>query len=256
MTARTMPLQGTIERRLLINFRLEPDVARQLIPSGLRPQLVNGFAVAGVCMIRLSSLRPVGMPALVGWHGENAAHRIAVEWDDNGIIRSGVYIPMRHSGSLLPVAIGGRLFPGVHRRARISVHESAHHSHLQLTSGATHVEAAVEATDEWRSELFGTLHEASEFFGQGAVGWSPNRHGSSLEGLELHTPNWQVTPVHPSKIVSSYFDTLPPGTAALDNVLVMRDTASTWTNPRVPRPSISGSTTIQSPSNSGRFALV
>ena len=39
---------------------------------------------------------------------ENAAHRIAVEWDDGGTIRTGVYIPRRDSSSYLNVLAGGR----------------------------------------------------------------------------------------------------------------------------------------------------
>lgn len=236
MGAWSIPLQGTIERRLLINFRVDPDVARQLVPSGLRPRLVNGFAVAGICMIRLGALRPIGMPARVGWRGENAAHRIAVEWDEHDRVSSGVYIPIRHSGSRLPVFIGGRLFPGVHQRAQFTVDETLHHSKLTLTSDATRVDAAVEDTDAWSSELFSTLDEASEFFRDGATGWSPTRQRSSLEGLHLRTRDWRVTPMRAHRVVSSYFNALPRGTATLDNVLVMRNTESTWTTPSFPPP--------------------
>ena len=30
-------LDATISRRLLVNYRLDPEVARSLLPSGLRP---------------------------------------------------------------------------------------------------------------------------------------------------------------------------------------------------------------------------
>jgi hypothetical protein len=46
-----------------------------------RPQLVHGWAVAGICLIRLGRLRPSRVPSAVGLRSENAAHRIAVEWD-------------------------------------------------------------------------------------------------------------------------------------------------------------------------------
>ncbi len=49
-----LTLDGTIERRILINYRLDPAAARQLVPSPLRPQLVAGSAVAGVCLIRMN----------------------------------------------------------------------------------------------------------------------------------------------------------------------------------------------------------
>ena len=45
-------MSSVIERRLLVNYRVDPGVARSLLPAPLRPQVVNGWAVAGICLIR------------------------------------------------------------------------------------------------------------------------------------------------------------------------------------------------------------
>lgn len=58
-------LAGTVQRRLLVNYRVDPDVIASLLPAPFRPQLVNGFAVAGICLIRLGSMRPAG--CRLGW---------------------------------------------------------------------------------------------------------------------------------------------------------------------------------------------
>jgi hypothetical protein len=44
---------------------------------------------------------------------ENAAHRIAVDWDEAGYHGTGVYIPRRDTPSRFNALAGGRLFPGV-----------------------------------------------------------------------------------------------------------------------------------------------
>ena len=44
---------------MLINYRLNPAVARPLLPSALRPQLVGGRAVAGIYLLRLGAMRSV-----------------------------------------------------------------------------------------------------------------------------------------------------------------------------------------------------
>ena len=72
---------GIIRRRLLINFRVEPEVIERLLPSPLEPKLHEGFAIAGLCLIRLEQVRPKGLPAIVGLASESAAHRIAVTMD-------------------------------------------------------------------------------------------------------------------------------------------------------------------------------
>lgn len=50
-------------------------------------------------------------------HSENAAHRIAVEWDFEGKTFEDVYIPRRDTNSFFNTLVGGRLFPGIHHRA-------------------------------------------------------------------------------------------------------------------------------------------
>ncbi|MEQ4720230.1 DUF2071 domain-containing protein [Nonomuraea sp. B19D2] len=123
-------LSSVVERRLLVNYRLAPEVAARLLPDGLRPQLVRGYAVAGICLLRLGDVRPSWAPKAVGLRSENAAHRIAVEWDGPDGVETGVYIPRRDTASLLNTWAGGRLFPGEHGRAHFEVRETPGELHV------------------------------------------------------------------------------------------------------------------------------
>ena len=73
-------MRGIIDRRILANFRVDPDVLAKVLPCPFRPKLVNGKGIAGICLIRLKQIRPRFVPAFMGISSENAAHRIAVEW--------------------------------------------------------------------------------------------------------------------------------------------------------------------------------
>ena len=75
-------VRGIIKRRMLINFRVDASVMQRFLPAPFRPKLHQGHAIAGICLIRLEEIRPGGLPALLGVSSENAAHRIAVEWDE------------------------------------------------------------------------------------------------------------------------------------------------------------------------------
>ena len=87
----TPALQGIVRRRILVNFRVDPEVIQRQLPPPFHPKLVHGWALAGICLIRLEQLRPIGLPAAVGTSSENAAHRIAVTWtDESGQAREGV----------------------------------------------------------------------------------------------------------------------------------------------------------------------
>jgi hypothetical protein len=226
-------MASRIERRLLVNYRVDPDVIAPLLPPPFRPRIVAGHAVAGICLIRLGALRPDVVPGRRGLRTENAAHRIAVEWDTPAGPHSGVYIPRRDTGARLTALAGGRVFPGYHHLARFSVQEHETALHVAFIAGdATHVHAEVEVTGTWPgSALFASLDEASEFFRQGAAGYSTGRDPRFLDGLELATATWRIEPAVVRVAASSYFDDpalFPPGSAVLDTALVMRDLPARW----------------------------
>src|SRR5215212_4816029 len=93
-------MTATIERRLLINYQADPEVLARVLPAPFRPHLVGGVGLAGICLIRLGNVHPAGGPG-VGITTENAAHRIAVEWDTADGPERGVYIPRRDTSSRL-----------------------------------------------------------------------------------------------------------------------------------------------------------
>ena len=68
-------IKGVIDRRMLVNFRIDPDAAAAQIPQPFRPMLIDGSAIGGICLIRLKHIRPVFLPRLLGIRSENAAHR-------------------------------------------------------------------------------------------------------------------------------------------------------------------------------------
>jgi hypothetical protein len=226
-------LRAQVRRRILVSYRVDPALAQELLPDGFRPQLVDGSAVAGVCLIGLQSVRPGWVRPRVGISTENAAHRIAVEWDENGETHTGVYIVERHSSGLLPVLAGGRLFPGVQKRARFDVDDTDSSFRVAMTSFGTSVFVNVELSSEWSSTLFPTMDAASAFYKAGAVGWSPRRGGAGVEPIELTSSAWAVEPGHVVGLRSSFFDALPAGAAILDSVLVMRDVPVVWAIPRI-----------------------
>ena len=233
-SVRLPAVQGDIERRLLVNYRVDPALIARTLPRPFRPTLVDGSAVAGICLIRLGHLRPRGLPGWVGLRSENAAHRVAVDWDDDSGTRSGVYIPRRDSDSLVNAVVEGRLYPGHHHRAHFQVTESesdlrvSYASEDSLTAVSVHVRVVEELTG---SSLFRDVASASAFFERGAVGFSATRDPSRLDGLELQTAAWRVEPGHVVSARSSFFDNVsvfPPGTAELDCALVMRRVPVTW----------------------------
>lgn len=234
MTSLLPAICGVIDRRILVNFRVQPKVVRKLLPPGFRPKLVRGWAMAGICLIRLKDIRPRGVPAMFGVDSENAAHRIAVEWDEAGRQREGVFIPRRDTNSILNRLGGGRLFPGVHHAATFCVWESGERFKLEMKSkdGGTFVRVLARTTAGLpERSVFSSLTEASDFFLGGALGWSARATGEGFDGLELSCREWRMTPLDVEFVESSFFgnrELFPTGAAEFDSAFLMRDVRHEW----------------------------
>src|SRR5215831_16694803 len=127
-------IQGLICRRLLVNYRIDPAVIQRQLPAPFHPKLQRGYAIAGICLIRLERIRPKLVPGPFGFNSENAAHRIAVTWEDKTGQQEGVYIPRRDTSSLINRIAGGRIFPGEHSPARFDIAERNDHIDFRMES--------------------------------------------------------------------------------------------------------------------------
>lgn len=225
-------LRGLIDRRVLVNYRVDPDVLSRLLPRPFFPKLQQGVGIAGVCLIRLKQLRTRFVPRWLGLSSENAAHRIAVEWDENGTRCEGVYIPRRDTSSWWNALAGGRVFPGEHQHAEFAIREAAGRFDISVRScnGLLAIRAR-RASALPDSSVFTSLQEASAFFEAGSVGYSATRDPSRFDGLELRCRRWCVEPLQLEALKSSFFDDksrFPSGTAQFDCALLMQSVEHEW----------------------------
>jgi hypothetical protein len=227
-------VEAMIRRRLLVNFRVRPEILAQTLPTPFEPRLVRGWGMAGICLIGLGNLRPAGVPGVLGLRTENAAHRIAVEWNDETGRRQGVYIPRRDTNSALVRALGGRLFPGVHRRGTFSINEDEGSVSVRVHSadGQTNVFVRGHVSDRLaEGSIFESLDEASRFFEAGSLGFSPSADWSHLDGLELVSKWWAVKSLQVERVESAFFGNsrlFPAGSIEFDSALIMRGIPCRW----------------------------
>jgi hypothetical protein len=227
-------LQGIIRRRILANFRVDPQIMQRQLPSRFRPKTYDGYAVAGICLIRLEHVRPKVMPEIAGLSSENAAHRVAVLWDEDGITREAVFISRRDTNSQFNHMLGGRIFPGEHHRASFAVTDSGSEISLAMKSADTTVTVEIEgmATEEFPSNsIFSSLSAASAFFETGSLGYSVTSEPGRLDGLKLETKEWRVTPLQVRKVYSSVFadeGKFPRSSIEFDHALIMKDVPHEW----------------------------
>jgi len=227
-------IKGIIDRRILVNYRIDAAAMAKVLPPPFRPQLVNGQSIGGICLIRLKQVRPRFLPMPWGIGSENAAHRIAVEWDANGVTCEGVYIPRRDTDSRLNALAGGRIFPGVHHHATFDVTETSKQLSVNVRSddGSASMSVCGRVTTTFPADsVFSSLKAASDFFEAGSLGYSATRQMDRYDGLELRCDNWKVENLEVEEVSSSFFEdtsAFPPGAVEFDCALFMQGIDHEW----------------------------
>lgn len=227
-------IRGVIRRRILVNYRVDPEIMARLLPAPFRPKLHRGMAIAGICLIRLEEIRPSFVPPALGFASENAAHRVAVTWGDPPEENEGVFVPRRDSDSRLNQLVGGRLFPGEHHAARFAVEDDGGSIRVAMEArdGAVAVEVEADAAPALpHDSVFRSLAEASLFFERGSLGYSTTTDPERYDGLVLRPSRWRVDPLAVRRVRSTFFEDesrFPSGTAAFDHALIMRNVRHEW----------------------------
>jgi hypothetical protein len=226
-------LCGVIKRRFIVTYRADPGVVARLLPAPFNPRLYHGYAIVGVCLTRLESIRPRGLPAWLGVSSENAMHQIASEWvDRKGQSHEGSFVARRDTDLWLTAILGGSLFSSRYHRARFTVKESVGHAEFAYRSLDKTAELRFSGDDAPNlpaSSCFKSLQE--DFFRPGNSGSSLIQEPQTFDGIALETKEWTIRPFQINQVFCSFFDNkerFPSAAIEFDHALVMRDIAYAW----------------------------
>jgi hypothetical protein len=230
-------MRGTIRRRLLVNALVDPDEAARHLPVGLRPHVIDGGTVVGCCLLDIGAIRPASLPAGVGTRLRAAAHRVSVEWEDEvGATTVGVYVPVRHTDSRAARVLGGRWFPGVHRRAAIELTDDGRCLRWSVEPGDRATDYGVSVSASITSTSTSTSASARREPIAGAclsatMGLSPDHHGA-LEAARMEPDHRRALQVEIGDLDSAFIAGF--ATAQRAPSYLMRDVDVTWTKAPAP----------------------
>ena len=108
-----------IRSRLLAVYRVDPALAREVLPAGFEPRLMRGHAIAAACYTRLGAARL--FPGREGG-SDHLAYRFAVRRDDG---LEAAWIARRETSSWLEARCGSKFLRGEYGRSAFRVKEDA-----------------------------------------------------------------------------------------------------------------------------------
>jgi hypothetical protein len=227
-------LNGIIDRRMLINYRIKPEVVKSLLPSHLDPLIINGYASGGICLLRLKDIGVKYSPSFLRITSENAAHRFLVSYHKGRQTIKGVYIPRRDTDSQLNVLLAGKLFSWPHYPAMFQVEEGngRYSVKMKSTDGKSELEVSAELDHNFSANsMFDSIEHASSCFQSCPIGVSPSTRPNRFKTIHLKTKTWNVKPLKVRTLKSSFFEDqslFPHGTSEFDNALLMEGIEHEW----------------------------
>lgn len=228
---------GTIRRRLLVNAWADPDEVESHLPTGLRPHVGStGGVIVGCCMIEIADIRPWPLPAAAGVDVRAAAHRISVDVGPESAPRTAVYVPGRNTDSKLTIAAGGRVFPGVHKSARVSVKDETDELSWSISNYSNGGSAFDITTTADLSNAAPASSEVAEIVIGTTLGLSPGHRTTTLEAVQMVTATSDAEIVVLADLESSFIGGF--ASAEETDTLLMTDVGVIWRRESVEIPEL------------------
>jgi len=230
---------GTIRHRLLVNQIADPAEVSSHLPDGIRPHVVpdSGGVIVGCCLIAIDSIRPWPAPAAVGTSIRAAAHRISVDVGPVASPTRAVYVPCRHTDGILPGMAGGRVYPGVHRRAEIEVAVDAGKVAWSVKGRETRTQASERggfdiSVSADRTTAIQAVSEVADVVIGTKLGLSPGLRSGSIEAADMCLDDLSAQRVDLIELRSDFLDSF--STARPTDTLLMTDVDVVWKRQSAP----------------------
>ena len=225
--SRLPSVRALMEERLIFNYRLPAEHLEGLLPvPWLTPQLVDGSAVASVCVLRLSRIAAGSIPSFLGARSISTARRYGVlDGRHNG--SPAVFVTERTTNSTPGSFLTGIGFSARHEYVPASVHRDGWSTLVTLGAGRFH--GRVAPAHQWSSSLFPALESFSTFLAEGVRSYGTSRHAGRLTVLDLSKEDSGYTPLTAQEIGGSSVQPWMEAGAVLDSAARTANSRYRWT---------------------------
>jgi Uncharacterized conserved protein (COG2071) len=214
--SRLPSVRALVEERIIFTYRLPADHLESLLPvTWLTPQLVDGSAVASVCVLRLSKITAGPVPSLFGVQSISAARRYGVR-DERSGGSPAVFVTERTTNSVLGSLFTGAGFSAEHEHVPATI--SRDDDSTLVTLGSDRFTGRAVASPRWSSSLFPTLEDFSTFLAEGIRSYGPSRREGQLTVLDLSKEDKGYEPLTAREVGGSLVQPWLDAGAVLDSV--------------------------------------
>jgi hypothetical protein len=192
----------------------------------LTPQLVDGSAVASVCVLRLSKITAGPIPSMLGVQSVSAARRYGILNQRSGGSPA-VFVTERTTNSALGSLFTGAGFSAQHEHLPATI--SRDDESTLVTLGDDRFNGRAVPAPHWSSSLFPTLEGFSTFLAEGIRSYGKSRHEGQLTVLDLAKEDKGYEPLAAREVSGSLVQPWLDAGAVLDSVARTTNAKYCWT---------------------------
>ena len=203
-----------IRCRVLVLYRIDPSVLQRVLPAGMRPRIVQSYAVGVACYTRLGPSR------FLRSSSDHLAYRFALEREDKDGPQPVTWVARRETSSWLEARCGEKLLRGEYGRSVFELHEDQFGLKLAVTSPrGEEFHLRAEAPGKLGESLFPSPHAVESFFAEHGEIQPADVFAPEADELDLKTC-FAPEPLAVFEVRSLFFDdrtVFPSGSATLDS---------------------------------------
>ncbi len=216
----------------LVNFAVDPNVMRSLLPAPLEPDLYDGSAFLSVVIVDMERMRPVFLPKFCGISYTQVLYRTFVVYQGE----HGVHFLHTDANNPLMCLLGNAMTIFPFHLARVSEGRTGPYRRFDLTSHPSqHADIHALFDLSVRSQVmpstsrFPSLAQAQEFLVQRYVAFAPEKQ--TMNSVRIRRGEWVISVVNDLKRVYQFMQgstTFPAGCAEIDSLFHVADVPYVW----------------------------
>lgn len=196
-------VRADMKERFVVNLRVPVAAMAEQLPARLRPQDVDGWAIASFCALNLENITVAPLPTIAGWRSLSAAERWGV-LDEAG---PAVYVLERLTSSRLGSVFTQLGFSAPHGHLGLRVSQDADGATVEArTSSETLLRAQLRHTESLGGSVFADVEAFAAFLAAGVRSYGTSRHPGRLTVLDLHKTDASYDPMRVEAAWGSFVD--------------------------------------------------
>ena len=207
------PVRG----RVVVFYRVEPDVARGLLPSELRPRITAGSAIVVLCYTHLGRLETRFLPHRLAT-SHHLAYRVSAEAAGENGPTCSTWVAHRETSSRIGARWNEKVFRHGHGRSRFSIEDDACELTLRVESSRGDELFLRASACESTGTVFSQPNDVGEFFRNDGTIRPHGVFAREADVVDAHNA-FVPEPLALIELRSAFFedpDRFPSGSVAID----------------------------------------